>query len=54
MTQMSYKITLSQTANGVQEYLQIISSDNFVVNVVLIGHFEVSDTRPAVRKDKNE
>ena len=42
---IKYKITLSKTANGESEYLQIISDDGFQINVVLIGEFELLDVR---------
>lgn len=41
-----YKVTITKTANGKQEYMQIISSDQFSTNIVLIGKFDVTDTRP--------
>ncbi len=44
---MKYTITISKTANGMQEYLQIISADGFMVNVVLIGEFKLEDARKA-------
>jgi hypothetical protein len=40
-----YKITISKTADGKQDYLQIISEDQFTTNIVLIGKFEVTDSR---------
>ena len=43
-----YKITLSKTADGTRQYLQIISADGFQTNVVLIADlFELKDTRHA-------
>lgn len=42
---MRYIITLSATANGEQEYLQIIAQDQFSTNIVLIGEFELHDER---------
>lgn len=42
---MNYKVTISKTADGKQEYLQVLSSDGFMVNVVLIGKFELQDSR---------
>ena len=50
----SYKITLSKTANGQQEYLQIISADGFAVNVVLVGKFELHDTREPEYEESDE
>ena len=47
-----YQITLSKTANGLQEYLQVISSDGFAVNIVLIGKFQLKDTRETDAEDK--
>ena len=40
-----YKVTITKTADGKAEYMQIISSDQFSLNLVLIGKFEVLDTR---------
>lgn len=40
-----YNITISKTADGKQEYLQIISEDQFNTNLVLIGKFELKDSR---------
>ena len=45
MTQ--YRITISSTADGSAEYLQIVSMDGLETNIVLIGEFEIFDTRPA-------
>ncbi len=41
----NYKVTISPTANGQDDYLQIISDDGFETNIVLIGKFEVADSR---------
>ena len=43
---MKYKVTITKTADGQQEYMQIIAADQFSTNIVLIGEFELSDTRP--------
>jgi hypothetical protein len=40
-----YRITLSKTSDGKQEYLQIISEDQFTTNIVLIGKFQLTDAR---------
>lgn len=41
------KVTLSRTANGAEEYLQILSDDQFRLNIVLVAEeFEVRDERP--------
>jgi len=45
-----YKITLSRTADGQQQYLQIISADQFSTNIVLLGEFEVVDVRDLDKK----
>lgn len=45
-----YKVTITKTANGKEEYMQIISSDQFSTNIVLIGKFEVNDARPKAGK----
>ena len=42
---MTYKITISKTADGKQEYMQIISEDGFATNIVLIGKFKLKDVR---------
>ena len=42
---MKYKVTITKTADGKQEYLQVISEDQFSTNIVLIGKFELRDTR---------
>jgi hypothetical protein len=44
------KITVTKTANGKQEYVQIMSDDQFTVNMVLIAQqIEVLDTRNPMR-----
>ena len=40
-----YKVTITKTSEK-REYMQIISSDQFSTNIVLIGKFEVNDQRP--------
>ena len=40
-----YKITLSPTADGLSDYLQILSDDGFKTNIVLVGQFAVTDSR---------
>lgn len=47
MNEVNYKVTITKTADGNQEYMQIISEDQFSMNIVLIGKFEVLDTRQA-------
>jgi hypothetical protein len=42
---MKYKVTVSKTAQGDQDYLQILSPDGFEVNIVLIGEIDLEDTR---------
>lgn len=53
---MKYKITLTKTADGLQDYVQIISEDQFSVNIVLLGEFKLKDSRtvllPAKRKNE--
>jgi hypothetical protein len=44
---MRYKVTITKTADGKQEYMQIISEDQFSTNIVLVGKFEVKDAREA-------
>lgn len=41
------RITVTKTADGQRDYVQVISSDQFTVNVVLIaGVIDIVDTRP--------
>lgn len=41
------KVTLSKTADGEHDYLQILSADLFSTNIVLVADgIEVNDTRP--------
>lgn len=49
---IDYKISLSETQNGEVEYLQIMSSDLMSVNIVLIGQFEIEDSRPRPEKEQ--
>jgi hypothetical protein len=49
-----YKITLSLTADGNQQCLQIISEDNFNTNIVLIGDFELRDLRQKSASSESE
>jgi hypothetical protein len=44
---MKYKVTITKTSDGLQEYMQIIAADQFSTNIVLIGEFEVQDSRQA-------
>lgn len=44
-----YTVTISPTAQGDATYLQIMSSDLTSVNVVLIGEFEIRDTRGPIK-----
>ena len=58
---MKYKVAITKTADGVQDYMQIISDDQFSTNIVLIGFFDVWDSRterlsilnaPPLKKEK--
>ena len=41
------RISISKTADGESDYLQIISSDQFSLNIVVIADsMEIKDTRP--------
>jgi hypothetical protein len=51
---MKYKITLTKTADGLQEYMQIISQDQFSVNIVLLGQFELNDSRIALPEKRKK
>jgi len=43
---MKYIVTVSKTANGKQDYMQIISEDQFNTNIVLIADIiEIKDVR---------
>ena len=45
------KITVTKTADGRHEYVQIMSRDNFTINVVLIANaIEVLDSRPKPKR----
>jgi len=47
------KITLSQTADKIAEYLQIMSADQTSLNIVLVADkFEVLDVRPKPKGGK--
>lgn len=44
---MELKVTVTKTANGLQEYIQIMSDDMVSVNIVLIAdRIAVDDARP--------
>lgn len=46
-------ITVAKATNDLQEYLQVISGDNFTVNVVLIAdEIEILDARESVKQKK--
>jgi hypothetical protein len=46
-------VQITKTADGQNEYLQILSGDQFSVNVVLIAaSIEVRDQRPPIPKKK--
>ncbi len=46
-------ITISKTADGKDDYVQILSSDGLAVNVVLIAtEIKVQDVRPKPKKVK--
>lgn len=41
------QVTISKTADGQHDYMQIISADQFAINVVLISQkITVNDVRP--------
>jgi len=42
---VKYKVTITKTSDGHQEYMQVISQDQFSTNIVLIGEFDVKDAR---------
>jgi hypothetical protein len=53
---VKYKVTITRTSDGSQEYMQIISADQFSTNIALIGEFQVNDTRmpePTAKKAKD-
>ncbi len=46
-TQQPLTVTISRTADGTADYLQIISADQFALNIVLISSkITVKDVRP--------
>ena len=45
---MNYSVTITKTADGLQEYMQIMSADSFSTNIVLIGIFDVKDERKLI------
>jgi hypothetical protein len=52
---VKYQVTITRTSDGAQEYMQIISADQFSTNIVLIGEFQVNDTRmpePTAKKSE--
>ena len=42
---MKLVVTITKTADGQQDYIQIMSEDMVRVNVVLVGEIEVDDRR---------
>jgi hypothetical protein len=44
-----YQVMITKTADGKQEYMQIIAADQFSTNIVLIGKFVVKDLREPER-----
>jgi len=42
---MKLKVTVTKTADGQQDYIQIMSEDMVRVNIVLVGEIEVEDRR---------
>jgi hypothetical protein len=47
------KLTVTKTSDGANEYVQIMSADQFSVNIVLIAeHIEILDARPAPAPEK--
>lgn len=48
-------ITITKTADGTREYVQVMSSDQFTVNVVLIAdEIEVQDVRQKEQKGRKK
>ena len=48
------KLTLSKTQDGQHDYLQIVSDDQFALNVVLIaGKIEVDDRREPAKPKRS-
>lgn len=41
-----FNVTITPTATGDREYMQIVSADGWSTNIVLIGKFIVKDARP--------
>lgn len=52
---MGLRITVSKTADGTQDYLQIMSDDQFSTNIVLItDKITIEDARPKEESDGDE
>ena len=48
------KVTVNKLADGITDYLQIISDDQFALNIVLIaGKVEIIDHRPPKRAKRS-
>ena len=46
-------VTVTKTADGTNDYVQIVSDDQFALNIVLIaGKIVVEDHRPPAKKGK--
>lgn len=42
---MKLNITITKTADGLQDYIQIMSDDCISINIVLVGEIVVQDHR---------
>ena len=51
MSELELSIFISKTADGKQDYLQILTPDQLTVNIVLVGKVTLEDLRD-VRKMK--
>ncbi len=52
---MGLKISVSKTADGTKDYLQIMSDDMFSTNIVLIADkITINDARPKEESDGSE
>ena len=55
MIQTKLTITVTKTANGEADYLQVMSADQFAINIVLIAEqIEIEDLRPKEPKHRKK
>ena len=55
MTLPNLQVTLSRTSDGKYDYLQVVSDDQFALNIVLIADsIDVKDTRKSDKPTKRQ